>query len=142
MPFADYPVGRRFMAGVGSFSLHESGWKTMDKHRTRLLTLSELAVMLGVAGILASIAIPSYVRMKNHSRFEELVDSVKSYQEDMPVWLQTSVTKGGPGPEAGVEDKNLRTKVVAAEPSKITGHQLQGAQGPPQGPDRESGVLP
>ena len=98
----------------------------MGKKRTRFLTLSEFAVMIGVAGILASIAIPSYVRMKNNARFESLMKSVRSCQEEVPEWLRTSVANGTAGSDARINGKSVGTKVVVADENRINGQQEGG----------------
>jgi Tfp pilus assembly major pilin PilA len=100
----------------------------MANKRVRLLTLSEFAVVLGVAGILASIAIPSYVRMKSHSRFENLLESVRSCQEEIPQWLRTSVSNGGAESDAGADGRGIGTKMVAADEKRISGQDREGTK--------------
>lgn len=57
-----------------------------------VLTLSEFVVILAVAGIFVSIAIPSYIRIQRSSRIEELLETATSCGEDLSLWLFTAVS--------------------------------------------------
>ncbi len=87
----------------------------MGEDRRRLLTLSEIGVVIGVFGILISIAVPSYMRMKSHSRMERLLESVASCQEEMPRWFDASVLKTGVGPKAGTGIDHSGAEVVVTD---------------------------
>ena len=64
----------------------------MGRKRIKGIRLSEFAVLLGVMGILASIAIPTYVDIQRRSRIEHLLASARSCREELPGWLSNSVS--------------------------------------------------
>ena len=65
----------------------------MGRKRFAVLTFSEFVVTLGVMGILASIAIPSYISIQRTSRIEHLLESARSCADDLTLWLSTPVSK-------------------------------------------------
>jgi Tfp pilus assembly major pilin PilA len=65
----------------------------MAGKRIKGIRLSEFVVLLGVMGILASIAIPTYVDIQRRSRIEHLLASARSCREELPGWLSNSVSK-------------------------------------------------
>ena len=103
----------------------------MGKKRMRVLTLSAFAVVLGVVGILASIAIPSYVRMKRHAHFENLLESVRSYQEEIPNWLRTSGSNRDADLEARTDGRGGEAKVVVADEKRMAGQNRDGTKALP-----------
>ena len=64
----------------------------MGRKRIKGIRLSEFAVLLGVMGILASIAIPTYVDLQRRSRIEHLLATARSCREELPGWLSNSVS--------------------------------------------------
>ena len=65
----------------------------MGRKRIKGIRLSEFVVLLGVTGILASIAIPTYVDLQRRSRIDHLLTSARSCREDLSHWLSNSVSK-------------------------------------------------
>jgi Tfp pilus assembly major pilin PilA len=65
----------------------------MGRKRSKGIRLSEFVVLLGVTGILASIAIPTYVDIQRRARIERLLESARSCREELPRWLSASVAK-------------------------------------------------
>ena len=76
----------------------------MGRKRTGVLTFSEFAVILGVMGIFASIAIPSYIRIQRSSRIEHLLESARSCGEDLSLWLSTPVSNKPLESDTGGDD--------------------------------------
>lgn len=79
----------------------------MARKRIALLTFSEFVVILGVMGVFASIAIPSYIRIQKSSRIEHLLESARLCGEDLSLWLSTPISneplESGTGDEASGE---------------------------------------
>ncbi len=64
----------------------------MGRKRTAVLTFSEFVVILGVVGIIASLAIPAYIHAQRASRIERLLESARLCREDLSLWLSTPVS--------------------------------------------------
>ena len=65
----------------------------MGRKRIKGIRLSEFVVLLGVTGILASIAIPTYVDLQRRSRIDHLLTSARSCREELSRWLSNTVSK-------------------------------------------------
>ena len=75
----------------------------MGRKRIAVLTFSEFVVILGVMGIFASLAIPSYICIQRNSRIEHLMESARACVDDLALWLSTPVSKEPLESDAGGE---------------------------------------
>jgi type II secretory pathway pseudopilin PulG len=64
---------------------------TPATERRRGLRMLEVATVCAVLGILASLAIPSILRMQARSRVERLLAAARSCRQDLPEWVAASV---------------------------------------------------
>jgi hypothetical protein len=69
--------------------------------RRKGIRIIEIATVCAVLGILASLAIPSFLRIQARSRVDRLLQSAKSCREELPHWLSASVSKGPQGSDTG-----------------------------------------
>jgi hypothetical protein len=75
----------------------------MGRKRIAVLTFSEFVVILGVMGIFASLAIPSYIHIQRTSRIEHLLESARLCEQDLSLWLSTPVSNEPLESDAGGE---------------------------------------
>lgn len=60
--------------------------------RRRGIRVIEIATVAAVLGILASLAIPSFLRIQARSRVQSLLESARSCRQELPAWLSTSLS--------------------------------------------------
>jgi Tfp pilus assembly major pilin PilA len=101
----------------------------MGRKRSKGIRLSEFVVLLGVTGILASIAIPTYVDIQRRSRIEHLLASARLCSEELPRWLSASVAKAPTvsNSDAPMEDQlqKLDPRCILEDYARIWNEQYQ-----------------
>jgi type II secretory pathway pseudopilin PulG len=86
--------------------------------RRKGIRLIEIATVCAVLGILASLAIPSVVRMQARSRTDRLLACARTCREELPGWLSNTLTGRPTNPEeaaSAVRDDLFRVGDVLKE---------------------------
>lgn len=68
----------------------------MHTKKLRGFTLIELMITIAIIGILAAIAIPSYINYTNRARFAEVVEAADSMKNAVGACISSTATAGAP----------------------------------------------
>lgn len=66
-----------------------------SKRQTAGFTLIELMITIAIVGILAAVAIPSYINYSNKARFAEVVQAVSGMKNAVAACIVSTATPGG-----------------------------------------------